>query len=391
MSSLRECYDILGVGFGVGMADLTSSYKNLCRIYHPDISGAPDCEEKMKRINTAYSTLREKLILEAKMRERLNYQRQQRRYSYDTSNNKASSRSVNNSAEETKAARSVLGDYFNAINTFDYVGAYSLLSNIDKRIITLEEFVKWRESVARLYPMNGYDISEGASSANLVYSGAKKIPVRRFSVTVKEENLTGEDTQPEAVEKLVVYENGIWRVFLGYRNIMELTRGFDEQFENKRRYSADKALEDYYSEHHQQYDMLNLAGLRKAASSEIYRQSRFGGMLTFAVISSMVRGGKRTVTEPLVSSAARTIAGSLREIDVAAYTGDGVFAVLFVGLRKKNAEEIIKRLLGRIRKNAGAYLGGQADIKCSFESWAGAGSCTISGINEVLRGYGKKM
>ena len=385
MSSLKECYEILGVGFGVGMADLTSSYKRLCRIYHPDVNSDPGSEERMKNINTAYSAIRDKLIREAALYERLNYQRQHRRYGYDSKSGAAQQRPPQNNAEDDRAARSVLRDYFSALSTFNYSTAYNLLSNHDRRVITMDGFIKWRESVARLYTLKDFNIAEGTASATVVFNEAKRCPARRYKVTVTEEDSAGEKSAPGALEKLMINEYGVWSVFLGFNNVVQLAREFDEQFETKRKQDINKIWAEHYSEYYQQYNILSTAGLRKAASREIYRQSRFGGVLTLAVFSIKMQGGKSTLLEPLLRSAAGTIANSLREIDIIAYIGGGAFAIIFVELKKKNAEEITKRLAGRIRKNAGEYLGGQADINCWHKSWSGAGSCNLAALNEALR------
>jgi len=73
MTSLLEHYKVLGINVGAGIADVTSSYKRLCRIYHPDVNDDPESAELMKRINIAYSVLREKLRREAAFRERQSY------------------------------------------------------------------------------------------------------------------------------------------------------------------------------------------------------------------------------------------------------------------------------------------------------------------------------
>ena len=388
MSSLKECYDILGVSFGIGMADLTSSYKRLCRLYHPDVNRDPDSEERMKKINTAYSVIRDKLIREASLYERMNHPRQHRRYSYDAGGSGAQQRQTRYGADtdkdKDKAARSVLNDYFNALKTFDYQAAYSLLSNYDRRVITIDGFIRWRESVTRLYTLLGFNIAEGTASTTIVFNETKRCPARRFKITVNEENTAGEKSETGTIEKLMINEYGAWKVLLGFDNVIELAREFDEQFETKRRLDINKVWNEHYSKHYQQFNILSLAGLRKAAAKEIYRQNRFGGALTLALFSITLSGAKRSLMEPLLRSAAGTIASALREIDIIAYVGDGVFAVLFVELKKKNAGEITKRLAARIRKDAGEYLGGQADIDCTFKSWSGAGSCSIPALNEAL-------
>ena len=66
--SLLEHYRVLGISVGAGMAEVAASYKRLCRIHHPDVSSDPESEEIMKRINVAYTALREKLRREASCR-----------------------------------------------------------------------------------------------------------------------------------------------------------------------------------------------------------------------------------------------------------------------------------------------------------------------------------
>ena len=97
------------------------------------------------------------------------------------------------------------------------------------------------------------------------------------------------------------------------------------------------------------------------------------------------------VIEDKFGSAAKTICGSLRETDVPAYTGDGIFAVMFVELGKKNAENIISRLIETIRKNAGPQLGTQAKIEYKYNTWTGKSYADIDALNELLLVYNKKI
>jgi hypothetical protein len=137
--------------------------------------------------------------------------------------------------------------------------------------------------------------------------------------------------------------------------------------------------------------MLSLTGMRKAALREIYRQQRLGGALTFTAISIQANAKRRCGQEELLRSAAKTMTVALRETDIPAYAGDGVFAILLVGLRKKNAERIIGRLIERIRRNAGSQPGARADIEYTCGSWSGSGFADIDTLNNILKRYRKKM
>jgi len=390
MSSLLEHYKVLGVSVGAGIADVTSSYKRLCRLYHPDISSDPESEEQMKRINIAYSALRDKLRREAAFRDRNAYMRQARRYpGADARTYGSEARKANTEAE--KDAYAVLHDYFKAINAFDYSGAYKYLSNYDKRHISLESFIEWRKSVSRLYPMREFNIRGGNAASSVTFNDGKAISARRFRVAITEENFDEGATHSGDVEKLVINENGLWKVFLGYSSVADLTKAFDERFEAKWKRDIAKRWEDYYSSLYPEYNMLCLSGMRKAMSREMYRQKRFGGAMTFAAISIKAGGVKGAGQEELLRSAAKTICGALRETDISAYVGDGVFAMLLVELRKKNAEDIVSRLADKIRKNAGPLLGMKAEIKYTFESWSGSSHADVEAVNRILTKFHKKV
>ena len=53
----RDYYEVLGVSRDASENDLKSAFRNLARKYHPDVSDAPDAEEKFKEINEAYGVL----------------------------------------------------------------------------------------------------------------------------------------------------------------------------------------------------------------------------------------------------------------------------------------------------------------------------------------------
>ena len=385
MGNILEHYRVLGISVGAGLSDVKSSYKHLCRMYHPDLNDDPESEELMKKINIAYTVLRDKLRRDAAFRERQAYPRPMRRY--PTPDPRSDMRKAN--AE--KEAKAVLESYFEAINACDYSGAYSFLSLYDKRHITRESFVDWRKSVARLYPMRDFKITSGLPSVTVKFNDGKSCMAYKYRVIITEENIADGCAQSGEVEKVAIHENRMWRVFLGYQGVGELTRGFEERFEVRRKHDIARRWNEYCTGLYQEYDMLSVEGMRKAATREIYRQKRFGGTLTFAAVSVKAGDTKGNGQDELLRSTARTIAGSLRETDVPAYIGDGVFTILFVELQGRDAEGILGRLSEKIRKNAGPLLGGKAAIVFEYESWSGRSLAGMDVINRVLRKFHKKM
>jgi len=427
------------------MADVTSSYRQLCRTFHPDISDDPDAVEQMKQINIAYTVLRDKFKRESAFRERQPYSRPIRRYptaetrqqateahrqhttdahrqqttqehrqqsteahrqqttdahrqqtsdtlrqAEETQRQRAAERAAV-SADAEKLAYTVLHDYFKALNAFDYSGAYSHLSAHDKKSISLESFIEWRDSVARLYPMREFKIAGGSSIAVVTWGDDKIFHARKFRVIVTEDDYTDKTTQSGDVDKLVINENGKWGVFLGYREISQLTRTFDKRFETKKKREIEKRWNEYNAGLSLEYDMLNMDGMRKSVSRELYRQRRYGGSMTFAAIFVRQNEAKGAGQEELLRSAAKTICGALREPDVPASAGDGVFAVMFIELGKKNAENIIQRLVETIRKNAGPQLGADATIEYGHNSWSGSVYADMDTLNDVLKKFGKTI
>ena len=53
----RDYYEVLGVSRNASESELKSSFRRLARQYHPDVSDAPDAEERFKEINEAYAVL----------------------------------------------------------------------------------------------------------------------------------------------------------------------------------------------------------------------------------------------------------------------------------------------------------------------------------------------
>jgi len=406
MSNLLESYRVLGVKVGAGMADVTTSYRQLCRTYHPDISDDPGSEELMKQINIAYTVLREKFKRESAFQQRQTYSRPVRRYPQATVSRqppvdaqqqateayqqRASERAAA-SADAEKEAYSVLHEYFIALNTFNYTKAYTYLSEHDKKHITLESFVGWRESVARLYPMREFKIAGGSSIAVVTWGDEKTFHARKFRVIITEDDYTDNANQSGDIDKLVINENSNWGVFLGYREVNELTRTFDKRFETKKKRDIEKRWEEYQSGLHTEYNMLNLAGMRKPVSMELYRQRRYGGSMTFTAILLKQNEAIGSGYEELLRSAAKTITGAMRETDVTAYAGDGIFVIMFVELSKKNADNIISRLVESIRKNAGTQLGSQAEIEYEYGSWSGNSFADMDTLNGILERFNKKI
>lgn len=53
----RDYYEVLGVSRGANKDEIRRAFRGLARQYHPDVSEAPDADERFKEINEAYEVL----------------------------------------------------------------------------------------------------------------------------------------------------------------------------------------------------------------------------------------------------------------------------------------------------------------------------------------------
>ncbi len=57
MAAVRDLYDILGVSHDASQDDIKRAYRKLAREHHPDVSGAPEAEDRFKEVAGAYEIL----------------------------------------------------------------------------------------------------------------------------------------------------------------------------------------------------------------------------------------------------------------------------------------------------------------------------------------------
>ncbi len=55
----RDYYEILGLSRGASQEEIQKAFKKLARQYHPDVSDAPDAQQRMQEINEAYQVLKD--------------------------------------------------------------------------------------------------------------------------------------------------------------------------------------------------------------------------------------------------------------------------------------------------------------------------------------------
>ncbi|MGF9904897.1 tetratricopeptide repeat protein [Brevibacillus porteri] len=92
--------------------------------------------------------------------------------------------------------------YTNVINA-NYDAAYALLSETDRKATSKEDFALFMQLNAELYKLNGVEVNQAEKNRETIV----------FDVTEKQHSYMEEKDKSHTYKRLVVVENGEWRVF----------------------------------------------------------------------------------------------------------------------------------------------------------------------------------
>ena len=369
MNQSTDYYKILQVQFGAQKADIVSSYRRLCKLYHPDINRTPGAEELMKQINLAYYTLCDD-------RRRQEYDHactQKTAGNYAAGAEKGSNWAKEQKEADDKRAYGAIHNYFAAFCAGAYEKAYHLLCNYDKQYVTMQSFCKWRKAVDRLFSMREFSVKAGEFIPKMTLEDGRTVLAKKFYISFTEKNIATQETSHHQIAKVAVLESGMWRVFLGYRDLNEIAKMFEQLSVEQEKGEMAKHWEQYCENTYRSLNMLSLSGLLKVGEKEIYRCGRYKQAMTIACLQIQrgAIGQKQERMADVLEVAARSITSSLRETDIPAYIGDGVFVILFVELKKRNAAAITQRLANKLKKNVEDSLKTNVFVACEFSPYMG--------------------
>ena len=57
MATVRDLYEILGIGRDASTEDIRTAYRRLAREFHPDVNDDPEAEQRFKEVAGAYEIL----------------------------------------------------------------------------------------------------------------------------------------------------------------------------------------------------------------------------------------------------------------------------------------------------------------------------------------------
>jgi curved DNA-binding protein CbpA len=351
MNSNADFYQVLQVGFNAEKADIISAYRRLCKLYHPDVSALPQAQELMSQINTAFDTL----IDDAK------------RQAY---NNTLGQLAVKAGAGAAAQAKNIIAAYFTRLLQCDFENAFQLLCASDRQRVGLRAFVEWRQAVQELYSIRELNIRQAQHVAGFQLENDRSVTAIKFFVDVVEKDHASGRLEHYCFTKYVVFEQGQPGVYLGYRDLGEISK----MLGTRARERELALMQQNWQKHLLHYDrvtgFLTREGLLAVSKRELYRAQRYKRQLTVAVLALQAeRLTQQKLSGPCLEAAAQAVKQSLRLTDIPAHLGNGVFVVLFFELKKRHAPLIVERTLKKAEQAASALSGDILNAAYAFEPY----------------------
>lgn len=349
MNQAVDYYKILQVRFGADKAEIVSSYKRLCKLYHPDVSRLTNAREIMIQLNLAYDILRD----------------DDKRREYDEG-------LVRINTGKQQDARAVMSGYFESLMHGDYAKAYSYLCSIDKRRMDQKSFRDWRSSVQELCSIRDFSIKPGQSVRDFMIDKNIRVPAEGFIIDVLEKDYTTGRLDHTCFTKYVIRERGVPGVYLGYRDLGDVSYSFDRWAKERER----DLMKKHWAAHLQTIDrptgLFSREGLLEKSKSELYRARRYKRPVVVAClqVQAAFAGVSQRQMDELLETVAEVIRGSLRLTDFPAHLGGGMFAVVFTELKKRYAGVITERLLAKAENAAKDVLKSGVRASCVYEIYS---------------------
>ncbi|MDR0325099.1 MAG: DnaJ domain-containing protein [Oscillospiraceae bacterium] len=356
MELWEDYYGLLQVHPQAGPEVIQSAYKRLCRMVHPDVNPDPAAAKTMQRINRAYEVL-------SNDNERRRYHSEWSRRSGTGGSPRVEVRErvvyINREDRDggTPAAAAAVRDYFGNLRKRDYKSAYALVSEEDKACFGYGAYVEWQESVGALYEVGDTRLKLFKRYAAFKTTAGSKLPAEEYTVTLSEKDkITGRVSEYTLTKYAVMEKNGIWRVYLGYRDLTPLKLQFKAMASNPKEAQLLTLWEKHKAYNDLNMGMPNRLGLEESLEREIYRHKRYGRPFALGLFSVMLPDHVTDagLRERVMKYAGYVISAAVRCIDSAAWLGDGVFAVLLAETDKSRAALAIRRISKTVRHDISA-------------------------------------
>lgn len=344
-----DYYKILQVHFTAEKEVIEAAYKRLCKKYHPDIKAGKYSDEKMKQLNYAYSIIgnREKRAIYHAEWIKKNFKGLMKDDFEAAVNYEI--KETEEQIVETDAACDLLEQYFLDLAAAKYEEAYMKLSDYNKKMVPIEDFIEWQECVSRVFKLGSFCIKFFKENRNFEVSNVKYKKVREFSVNICDKNVKTGKVSEETVAKYVLFENEEWHINLGYDELKSLIINFKYIEKVCNSIDLEKEFNKILLKMDATTGLLNKNGFMEKAELEDLRSQRYGNV--FSIVMLKINAAPQ-VESLCVLNCAQIIKKSIRATDIMGRWGDSnIFILLFTETNGVNACSVVKKLYKVLKEN----------------------------------------
>lgn len=325
----EDYYRILQVHFMAELDIIRSAYLRLSKKYHPDSNNGLLSEEKMKSINKAYEVLSKN---DTRIEYDISWVKKNRDYHNSQKEKMPSQQEKINI--DLEPIREVLSVYLLAISKGEFDKAYKMLTEQDKKMISVKEFKQWQTLVGEVFKLKSYTCDFDSSYGEVQINNNRYEACIKMHVKVFEENLIMEQVEEDEFYKNVVCENEEWHICLGYNNL----KGIIEKFSALSRLNKLKTESANYAEPLQK----NKKKFMQMAEREQMRFNRYGNK--FSVIVCNVKSGYIDGIEVIIKKL-------LRKLDLTCRWNKNTQIILLPETDEKAAQLVVNKIKKAILTN----------------------------------------
>jgi diguanylate cyclase (GGDEF)-like protein len=349
MKRWDDYYKILQVHHLAETEVIECVYKILAKKHHPDTKIEKECDLMMKQINAAYDILKDK-------EKRKKYDIEWLKRQNINTNKKPTVGNAEKDAESIVKAKSVLDRYFSCIRNERFENAYRLISNIDKKNISLDDFLKWQRTVFKIFQLQKFESKEREIYKNFKLNSLIYDQVIDFVVITTAQNSVMNQSEKDIVNKKVVEEPEGWHVYLGYEGIQSHIVRFEELTGLLAAKSVINEMLDIYSSTDNLTGFLNKRGFIETVEKEIMRFKRYGNTFSLMLIDIQITDNSANdIVEELrhytMEWSSEILKNCFRKLDSVGRWGECDFIILMPETNLSASSKTAKKIKKTFGKN----------------------------------------
>lgn len=342
MDGWEDYYQTLQIHFMAEPEVIKGAYVKLCKKYHPDINPDELAGDKMKQINKAYEVLSHPISRKQYLVKW--FERHNGLY------NQIPPKKPMNApiGFSTEPSRSVLTQYFNAIQKRRYSLSYGLLAEEDRKNITLKDYIHWLTLVSEVFELKGFQCEVDNMYSEVEINDNHFLLVVQYQVTVVEKNNVMDRIEEDRFIKNVVYQDNQWHVFLGYVDLKSVIKKFNDLANLKKR----KTVVALKLKKGRSVNLLSRKEFLQQAEKEQNRMNRYGNAFSIIWVINEENQESQLNEVSNFESMIKEIIDKLRILDFGCRWKNGKFLILLPETDLEHAQKVIKIIDEKVQKTS---------------------------------------